>query len=440
MSDPTESDPNDFDDPSLPGERDGDPGAAGDGGTSGEEEARFEPWPEAKSPPEAGEIPGTDDAAEAVPEEDAWDADLSDEAIEAAAHEEAGEEGDGADWGDALAAAGLPNKNKELDQDAIDRIWHGGDPEKSVPARSVMELIANSTIVNYERLPMLDVVLDRLVRLLTENLRQFLSANVEVESGSTESVRFGDYMGGLPLPAVIGVLNAEDWENSCLVVMDVKLVYGMVEVLLGGRDNIGQSAEIRPLTSIERRLVERVMGIIAKHMSDSFSPLTPVTFTFDRLETNPALAQICRSTNVTVHSKLNLELEGGRRGGIDLLIPYATLEPVRNLLVQMFMGEKFGRDVVWEGHFYKQLMQTDIELEAVLYEMRTSLGETLGWRPGTFLTLDATPETPTRLAVEGTELFAGRMGQSRGRIAVKIDQSAIDAHAEEEMQHAAARA
>ena len=33
-----------------------------------------------------------------------------------------------------------------------------------------------------------------------------------------------------------------------------------------------------------------------------------------------------------------------RGGRLELLLPYATLEPVRELLLQMFMGEKFGRD------------------------------------------------------------------------------------------------
>ena len=65
--------------------------------------------------------------------------------------------------------------------------------------------------------------------------------------------------------------------------------------------------------------------------------------------------------------KLRIDLED-RGGTIEFLIPYATLEPARDLLLQMFMGEKFGRDSIWENHLAREIWVTDVELEAVLEE------------------------------------------------------------------------
>ena len=88
----------------------------------------------------------------------------------------------------------------------------------------------------------------------------------------------------------------------------------------------------------------------------AFEPLTPVHFNLDRLETNPRFATIARPANAAILVKLRIDMEE-RGGNIELLLPYATIEPIRNVLLQMFMGEKFGRDPIWEGHFATEVAQ-----------------------------------------------------------------------------------
>ena len=97
----------------------------------------------------------------------------------------------------------------------------------------VMALI-NSAMVNYERLPMLDIVFDRLVRLMSTTLRNLTSDNVEVSLDQVSTVRFGDYMNSIPLPAMLSVFKAEEWDNQGLLVTDSALIYSIVDVLLGG--------------------------------------------------------------------------------------------------------------------------------------------------------------------------------------------------------------
>ena len=59
-----------------------------------------------------------------------------------------------------------------------------------------------------------------------------------------------------------------------------------------------------------------------------------------------------------------------RGGRIELLLPYATLEPIRKMLLQQFMGEKFGRDNIWEGHLATELWTTQLDVRAVLDEQQ----------------------------------------------------------------------
>lgn len=107
--------------------------------------------------------------------------------------------------------------------------------------------------------------------------------------------------------------------------------------------------EGRPYTTIELNLVKDMIELILSDLSTSFDPVTSVNFAYDRLETNPRFATITRLSNAVIVAHLRIDMED-RGGKIDLMIPYATLEPVRDLLLQMFMGERYGRDTIWENH------------------------------------------------------------------------------------------
>src|SRR5205814_1222050 len=131
--------------------------------------------------------------------------------------------------------------------------------EVSLDDNSGIRAIIDSAMVSYERLPMLEIVFDRLVRLMTTSLRNFTSDNVEVSLDRITSVRFGDYMNSIPLPAVLSVFKAEEWENFGLATVDSSLIYSIIDVLLGGRR--GQTSlriEGRPYTTIETNLVKRL--------------------------------------------------------------------------------------------------------------------------------------------------------------------------------------
>ena len=152
----------------------------------------------------------------------------------------------------------------------------------------------------------------------------------------------------------------------------------------------------------------------------AFEPLTPVTFTLDRLETNPRFAAIARPANAAILVKLRIDMED-RGGRIELLLPYATLEPIRKMLLQQFMGEKFGRDNIWEGHLATELWTTQMEVRAVLDEQQISLKDVLDFKVGQTLMLNATPDSPVELRAGTIPLTVGRMGRRNHHIAVRVD-------------------
>jgi flagellar motor switch protein FliM len=325
------------------------------------------------------------------------------------------------------AEGGLPgaggSAERVLNQEEIDSLLGFDVNADQGQDKSGVRAIINSALVSYERLPMLEIVFDRLVRLMTTSLRNFTSDNVEVSLDSITSIRFGDYLNSIPLPAILAVFHAEELDNYGLFTVDSNLIYSIVDVLLGGRR--GASAmriEGRPYTTIERTLVQRMVEVILADMRAAFEPLAPVSFSLDRLETNPRFAAIARPANAAILVKLRIDMED-RGGRIELMLPYATLEPIRKLLLQQFMGEKFGRDSIWESHLATELWSTRVDIQAILDEQALPLNQVMNLEVGQTLMLGATPDSNIQLRCGGVPLLTGRMGRVGNAVAVKVDEA-----------------
>src|SRR5205809_181134 len=150
-----------------------------------------------------------------------------------------------------------------LNQEEIDSLLGFDVNADQMQDKSGVRAIINSTLVSYERLPMLEFVFDRFVRLVTTSLRNFTSDNVEVTLDSITSIRFGDYLNSIPLPAILAVFKAEEWDNFGLISVNSSLIYSMIDVLLGGRSGgLAIRVDGRPYTTIESNLVKRMIEIV----------------------------------------------------------------------------------------------------------------------------------------------------------------------------------
>ncbi|MCW0181449.1 flagellar motor switch protein FliM [Zavarzinia sp.] len=329
--------------------------------------------------------------------------------------------GEGEEGFEDAALAG--QSGRALSQDEIDSLLGFDSVDSAGGAQTGIRSIINSSLVSYGRLPMLEIVFDRLVRLLSTSMRNFTSDNVEVTLDNITSIRFGEYLNSIPLPAILTVFRAVEWDNFGLLTVESNLIYSIVDVLLGGRKGTtAMRIEGRPYTTIERNLVERMVQVVLKDMKTAFEPLTPVDFTFERLEVNPRFATIARDANAAILVRLRVDMED-RGGRMELVLPYATIEPVRELLLQMFMGEKFGRDTIWESHLASELWATEVQIDAVLDEQMMNLGDVMHLQVGQTIMLNCGPDSPIELKCGGMPMLRGRMGRVGNMVAVKVEQS-----------------
>jgi flagellar motor switch protein FliM len=337
-----------------------------------------------------------------------------------------GEQGDvAAEWAnmihnEANSDGSEPGADRLLSQDEIDSLIGFMHADNGIGASSGVRAIADTGQVSHERLPMLEIIFDRMVRLLSTSLRNFFSDNVEVTLEGITSVRFGDYLNSIPLPALLAVVRAEGWDNLALVTVESSLTYSALDMLLGGRRSaVSAKVDGRAFTSIETQLVRRLVEVTLGDAEVAFQPLSPVKFVVDRIETNPRFAAITRPANAAILIDLRVDMEG-RGGNLQILLPYATIEPIRDLLLQSFMGEKLGRDPVWEGHFSTEIWQASVAVEAVLHETRLPLKSVLSLQVGDTLMFDARPDALVTLRCGETDITEGRIGRVENNVAIQI--------------------
>jgi flagellar motor switch protein FliM len=320
------------------------------------------------------------------------------------------------------AAAATEEAGRVLNQDEIDTLL-GFDVKKDDGSAQQDGIFAilDKSMTAYEKLPMMEVVFDRLVRQLSTSLRNFTSENIDVSLDSMTSIRFDDYLNSIPLPALLVVFRAVEWENFGMITVDSSQIYSMVDILLGGRkSNRPVRIEGRPYTTIEQDIVKRMTDVVLTDMSAAFEPLSPVTFHFERLETNPRFATITRPGNPALLVRLRVDMVDDRGGHIEILLPHNTLEPVRDLLLQMFMGENFGQDTVWEKYLGKELRSTNIEVEAIFNEKMVTLKDVMSLKVGSTMLLDCTPDDDITIRCGGIPVATASLGRVGDSVAISL--------------------
>lgn len=285
-----------------------------------------------------------------------------------------------------------------------------------------IQALLNNTHVQKKRMPLLEACFNRLVRSLTSSLRAMTSENVELGLTDVKSVRYGDYIEAVPLPAMLSVFKAVEWDNFGLVVINSPLIYALIDVLLGGRRiSTALAIEGRSFTTIESMLVSRLMGLIMREMSAAFKNLCEVRFEQERLESNPSLAAIAYPADTAIVFRIDVDIDD-RGGRLEVLIPYATLEPVQDLLEQQFMGEKFGQDSIWETHWAREMLTSDTDLEVCLAQQMFPLDEMMNLKVGSTLVLKAKPDDPVTLWSGDIPLLRGHVGRLGENIAIQIEE------------------
>jgi len=306
-----------------------------------------------------------------------------------------------------------------LTQQEVADLLEGRQQQQSDGIKGYLQKFSQQNSIS-GRLPVLDIIVDRFVRALNTTMRNFTNENVDISLDNMYNARFGDVISSLEPPVMIGLARSSTWRGMALVCVDSQLIYAVVDVLLGGRRGGDRdSLEGRTFTSIERRLIRRMLGTMLADLEVAFSPVGAPGFSLEGIETNPRFARAARPDTPTIVSVISFYMED-RGGKILIVFPAPLFHGVRDVLGQPFYGDGADGDIGWTNQVNSQTMITQVGVEVVLDTIPVPLAEVMGWAPGSQLHLNATRSSPVDLKI-GTMIVAkGELGRNGTQLVVRL--------------------
>ncbi len=314
-----------------------------------------------------------------------------------------------------------------LSQDEIDALLTGVD---SGAVKTDDELLARDGVArNYNlasqdriirgRMPTLEMINQRFARHFRISLFNLLRRSPEIAVAEVKMYKFSEYVHSLFVPASLNITRLKPLRGNALVVFDPKLVFAMVNNFFGGESRFHAKIEGRDFTATENRIVHMALQHAYRDLKEAWSPVLKLEPEYINTEVNPQFANIVTPTEVVVVSTLHIDFEGAG-GDLHLTLPYAMIEPIRDLLDTGLQSDRDTIDERWTIALRHDVMGAEIELTSTLTEAALALRDVMAMRPGDVIPIEM-PAQVTLLA-EGVPVYRAHYGVSRGNHALKIQE------------------
>ena len=232
-------------------------------------------------------------------------------------------------------------------------------------------------------------------------------------------IKFGDFIRTLPVPTSLHVLKMEPLRGHVLLVVESRLIFNLVDCFFGGTGRSSFKIEGRDFTSIEQRVINKVVRMALKDLEEAWNPVTSIAFRFVRSEVNPQFATIVPPTELVIVVHYELEMDS-LMGKIILCLPYSTIEPIRSKLSASYQSDQLEVDFSWTRRFIRRLREVQVSLTVELGRTQIKGQDLLRLEKGDVILLDQDVSHPLLVTVEGVPKYRAEAGIHKGNQAVKI--------------------
>lgn len=297
---------------------------------------------------------------------------------------------------------------------------------KVVDSRKVVayDLTSQDRIIR-GRLPQLEVIYEKFMRSFRVSLSGALRKIASMTLTSTEFLKFGEFINTLPMPTCMSVLRFNHLRGSALMVIESKLAYALVDSFFGGADRPYTKIDGKDFTPIELSIVRKVVELAINDLEIAWSSIEKIGCSFVRTEINPQFVGIVPPTDVVIASTFDVELENAT-GTISMVIPYATIEPIKQKLSTGFQVESDQTDKkLWTAIIKEQLMDTDLEVRVNLGETQIMLEDLMCLKEGDVIPLTQDASGELDVHIENVKKYKGYYGNHHGTVAVQVTRPII---------------
>ncbi|MGK5089264.1 flagellar motor switch protein FliM [Bdellovibrionota bacterium FG-2] len=279
--------------------------------------------------------------------------------------------------------------------------------------------LTNQDRVIRGRMPTLDIIYERFIRLYRMSLSGALRKIATISIISTDLLKFGEFVNTLPIPSCMCIMRFESLRGPSLLVFESKLSYALVDSFFGGTDRPYTKIEGKEFTRIELSIMKKVMDLAIKDLEEAWAPVHKTDISFVRTEVNPQFVGVVPPSEVIISTTFEIELENAS-GTVVLVIPYSTIEPIKNKLNSAFQTEADRGDREWTNKLEDHLRQSSVNMKVNLGEAMITVGDLVNLSVGDIIPLNQDADGELDLLLEGVPKFKCFFGVSRGNRAAQV--------------------
>lgn len=295
----------------------------------------------------------------------------------------------------------------------------GADGDSQAALNLMPYDLGNQDRVIRGRMMTLDIIYERFIRLFRVSLSTSLRKIASLSIISTDLLKFGEFLNTLPIPSCMGVMRFESLRGSGMVVIESKLVYALVDAFFGGSDRPYTKSEGKEFTRIELSVINKVIELALKDLDEAWAPVHKTDISFVRIEVNPQFVGLVPPSDVVISTTFEVELEHAS-GTVAVVVPYATLEPIKEKLNAGFQPEGDRFEKVWTQQLREHVSETQLNCKVNLGETTLTVGDLVNLNVGDVIPLTQDADGELDLSVEGTPKFKCLFGVSRGNRAIQV--------------------
>ncbi len=311
-----------------------------------------------------------------------------------------------------------------LSQDEVDALLKGvsGEADEvkaAVDTKGVRpyDLATQERIVR-GRMPTLEIINERFARQLRLGLFNFMRRTAEISVGPIRIIKYNEFIRNLVVPTNLNMVQVKPLRGTALFIFDPNLVFLVVDNLFGGDGRFHTRVEGRDFTQTEQRIIQRLLGVVFEEYEKAWKAVYELKFEYLRAEMNTQFANIATPNEVVVVTTFNIEF-GSTSGEFHICMPYAMVEPIRDLLYSSLQGDHLEVDKRWLRLLAQQVQTAEVELVATLGHSEVTFNQIIKMKAGDVIALEI-PSAITA-AVDGVPVMECSYGMFNGQYALKVD-------------------
>lgn len=281
--------------------------------------------------------------------------------------------------------------------------------------------LTNQDRVIRGRMPILEIIYERFIRSFRVNLSHSLRKISTISIISTDLLKYGEFVNTLPIPSCMCIMRFNELRGPALIVFESKLSYAIIDSYFGGTDRPFTKIEGKEFTPIELHFMRKIMDMAINDLEEAWAPVHRIDAQFLRTEINPQFVGVVPPSDVIIATTLEVEFEAAS-GTIMIVVPYSTIEPIKQKLSTSFQTDNEMADSIWTQAINEHIKNTQATLVARLGEADITLGELLTLEPGDIIPLNQDASGEVTLEIEGVDKMKCIMGTHKGNRAVQITQ------------------